>query len=50
MIGTSNEKQFHKEKAIDALNRMKNAVEKDNLQDVDYHHEAANYHIDEVKY
>jgi hypothetical protein len=50
MIGTSNEKQFHKEKAIDALDRMKNAIEKDGLQDVDYHHEAANYHIKEVKY
>lgn len=50
MIGTINEKQFHKEKAISALDRMKNAIDKDNLQDVDHHHEVANHHLDEVKY
>ncbi len=50
MIGTSDEKQFHKKKAMDALDRMKNAIDKDKLQDADYHHEADNYHIEEAKY
>ena len=49
MILSESEKHIHKKKAVDALDRMKNAVDKGSAEDIDRAHRVADHHIDEVE-
>jgi hypothetical protein len=48
MITTENEKEFHKKKTVDALDRMKSAVKNEDLNDADREQSVASYHLDEM--
>lgn len=48
MVTTENEKEFHKKKAVDALDRMKKAVDKEDLKDADRQEDTADHHLDEM--
>lgn len=49
MVRAESEKQFHKKKALDALERVKDAVDNDDLEGISRQHNAASYHVDEVQ-
>ena len=48
MVTTGSEKKFHKQKAVDALDRMKKAVDKEDLNDANRQEDAADHHLDEM--
>ena len=48
MVTTEDEKTFHKKKAVDALDRMKKAVDKEDLNDANRQEDTAEHHLDEV--
>ena len=48
MVTTENEKKFHKQKAVDALDRMKKAVDKEDLKDANRQEDTADHHLDEM--
>lgn len=48
MVTTESEKRFHKQKAVDALDRMKQAVDKEDLKDASRQGDTADHHIDEM--
>ena len=48
MVTTENEKEFHKKKTVDALDRMKKAVRKEDLDDADREQNVASHHLDEI--
>ena len=48
MVSTESEKQFHKKKAVDALDRMKKAVDSEDLKDANRQHVMADHHLDEM--
>lgn len=48
MVTTEDEKEFHKKKAVDALDRMKKAVDKEDLRDADRQEDTADHHLDEM--
>lgn len=48
MVTTEDEKEFHKHKAVDALDRMKKAVDKEDLRDADRQEDTADHHLDEM--
>lgn len=47
MVTTESEKNFHKQKAVDALERMKKAVDNDDLKDAN-RQEGVFDHLDEM--
>ena len=49
MVLAEGKRGFHKRKAIDALDRMKNAVEENNVCDINHQHDIFDHHIDEMK-
>jgi hypothetical protein len=48
MVTTEDEKQFHKQKAVDALDRMKKAVDNEDLKDANRQYATADHHLDEM--
>lgn len=48
MVTTEDEKKFHKQKAVDALDRMKKAVSNEDLDDADREQTVASHHLEEV--
>jgi len=48
MVNTENEKEFHKKKTVDALDRMKKAVHNEDLTNADREKNVANHHLDEM--
>jgi hypothetical protein len=48
MMAVEDEKQFHKQKAVDALDRMKKAVDNEDLKDANRQYAAADHHLDEM--
>jgi hypothetical protein len=48
MVTNESEKKFHKQKAVDALDRMKDAVDKEDLEDADRQEDIADHHLDEM--
>lgn len=49
MVATEDEKKFHKRKTVDALDKMKNAVIKEELGDANREQTVASHHLEEVK-
>lgn len=48
MVTTESEKKFHKQKVVDALDRMKDAVDREDLEDADRQEDTADHHLDEM--
>lgn len=48
MVTTEDEKTFHKKKAVDALDRMKKAVVKEDINDANRQEDMAEHHLDEM--
>jgi hypothetical protein len=48
MVTTESEKKFHKQKAVDALERMKKAVDREDLKDADREEDTADHHLGEM--
>ncbi|MGH9988173.1 MAG: hypothetical protein ACRD8W_29915 [Nitrososphaeraceae archaeon] len=48
MVTTESEKKFHKQKAVDALDRMKKAVDKEDLKDANRQEDTADHHLGEM--
>lgn len=48
MVTAEDEKRFHKKKAVDALDRMKEAVDKEDLNDANRQEDTAEHHLEEV--
>jgi hypothetical protein len=48
MVTTEDEKTFHKKKAVDALDRMQKAFDKEDLNDANRQEYTAEHHLDEV--
>lgn len=48
MVTTENEKTFHKKKTVDALDRMKKAVDNEDINDANRQEDAAEHHLDEM--
>ncbi len=48
MVTTEDEKTYHKKKAVDALDRMKEAVDKEDWNDANRQEDTAEHHLDEV--
>lgn len=48
IVTTESEKQFHKQKAVDALDRMKKAVYDEDLKDANRQEDAAAHHLGEM--
>ena len=49
MVRAESEMQFHKKKALDALDKVKDAIDKDDLQGISRQNTVAEHHIDEVQ-
>jgi phenolic acid decarboxylase len=48
MVTTESEKKFHKQKAVDALERMKKAVDREDLKDANREGDTADHHLEEM--
>jgi hypothetical protein len=48
MVTTESEKTFHKQKAVDALYRMKKAVDNEDLKDANRQEDVFDHHLDEM--
>jgi hypothetical protein len=48
MVTTESEKKFHKRKAVDALERMKKAVDNEDLMDANRQEDVFDHHLDEM--
>jgi hypothetical protein len=48
MVTTESEKKFHKQKAVDALERMKKAVNNEDLKDANRQEGVFDHHLDEM--
>jgi len=48
MVTTENEKKFHKQKAVDALDRMKKAVDEEDLKDASRQGDTVDHHLGEM--
>jgi hypothetical protein len=48
VVTTESEKEFHKQKAVDALDRMKKAVDNEDLKDANRQYSTAGHHLDEL--
>lgn len=48
MVTAEDGKKFHKKKAVDALDRMKKAVDKEDLKDANRQEDTADHHLDEM--
>jgi hypothetical protein len=45
VVSTEREKDFHKQKAVDALERMKKAVDKEDLKDANRQEDVFDHHL-----
>jgi hypothetical protein len=48
MVTSESEKKFHKQKAVDALERMKKAVDNEDLKDANRQEGIFDHHLDEM--
>jgi hypothetical protein len=48
MVTTESEKKFHKQKAVDALGRMKKAVDDEDLNDANRQEDVFDHHLGEM--
>jgi hypothetical protein len=48
MVTTESEKKFHKQKAVDALERMKKAIEEEDLTDANRQKDTLDHHLGEM--
>jgi F0F1-type ATP synthase membrane subunit b/b' len=49
MVATEDEKKFHKRKIVDALDKMKTAVIKEDVDSANREQMVARHHLEEVK-
>lgn len=49
MVGIQDEKKFHKRKTVEALDRMKDAVISEDLNNAKRQKSAASHHLEEVE-
>jgi hypothetical protein len=48
MVTTEDDKKFHKRKTMDALDRMKEAVNNEEIESADHEQTTAGHHLEEM--